>query len=121
MKRFYFKGEFILKESTHSIRDRPWSEKDKRIIILLIAISLIIFGFVVDTPRNILKGIYHIIIHPDSLITDYLVIGSIGAAFVNSGLLTLFFIYLLWKHHVLFNGATFAVLFLIAGFSFYCD
>lgn len=81
-----------MKESTHSIRDRPWSEKDKRIIILLIAISLIIFGFVVDTPRNILKGIYHIIIHPDSLITDYLVIGSIGAAFVNSSLLTLFFI-----------------------------
>lgn len=118
MKRFHFKGEFILKESTHSIRDRPWSEKDKRIIILLIAISLIIFDFVVDTPINILKGIYHIIIHPDSLITDYLVIGGIGAAFVNSGLLTLFFLYLLWKHHVLFNGATFAVLFLIAGFSF---
>ncbi|MDO4927265.1 MAG: DUF1576 domain-containing protein, partial [Turicibacter sp.] len=37
---------------------------------------------------------------------------------MNNYLKQSLFIYLLWKHHVLFNSATFAALFLIAGFSF---
>jgi len=107
-----------MKESNVTNKERPWSEKQKLCILLLVAGSFIGLSILTDHPVNIIRGLYQIIIHPDSLITDYLVIGGIGAAFLNSGLLTLFFIYLLYRHHVPFNGATFAALFLIAGFSF---
>lgn len=107
-----------MEESKITSKERPWSEKQNISIMLLIAFSFIGFSFFTDHPVNIIQGLYQIIIHPDSLITDYLVIGGIGAAFLNSGLLTIFFIYLLYQHQVPFNGATFAALFLIAGFSF---
>ena len=107
-----------MKESNVTNKERPWSEKQKLCILLLVAGSFIGLSILTDHPVNIIRGLYQIIIHPDSLITDYLVIGGIGAAFLNSGLLTLFFIYLLYQHQVPFNGATFAALFLIAGFSF---
>ncbi|MFR7897831.1 DUF1576 domain-containing protein [Turicibacter sanguinis] len=95
-----------------------WKESDKMWVMIFIALSLIGFGFITSSFKDILNGLYEIIIHPDALITDYIVIGGIGGAFVNSGILTLIIIFLLWKNKIHFNGATFASLFLIAGFSF---
>ena len=40
-------------------------------------------------PSEILSGLRSIIREPDFLITDYFVIGGIGAAFLNAGLITL--------------------------------
>lgn len=100
------------------VHSRLWTEKDKKWIMILFALSLIGYGFLTASPQEIINGLYHIIIHPDSLITDYIVIGGIGGAFVNSGLLTLMMIYLLHKNDIHFNGTTYAALFLIAGFSF---
>lgn len=99
-------------------RIKNWSNSDKMRIMILISLSLIGFGFITSSFKEIITGLYEIIIHPDSLITDYIVIGGIGGAFVNSGLLTLLIIVLLWKNKIHFNGATFAALFLIIGFSF---
>ena len=95
-----------------------WKESDKMWVMIFIALSLIGVGFITSSFKDILNGLYEIIIHPDALITDYIVIGGIGGAFVNSGILTLIIIFLLWKNKIHFNGATFASLFLIAGFSF---
>lgn len=100
------------------IHSRLWTEKDKKWVMILFALSLIGYGFLSSSILDIIKGLRQIIIHPDSLITDYIVIGGIGGAFVNSGLLTLMMIYLLHKHGIHFNGTTYAALFLIAGFSF---
>ncbi|MCG8539081.1 MAG: DUF1576 domain-containing protein [Clostridia bacterium] len=91
----------------------------KFVIIALYVFSLILFGFLMDTPQEIFKGIYNILIEKDILITDYIGIGGMGAAFVNSGVLTLMFIYILYKLKINFNGATIASLFLIAGFALF--
>ncbi|WP_432666962.1 DUF1576 domain-containing protein [Wukongibacter baidiensis] len=88
-------------------------------IVTLFALSLVIFGFLVDTPKEIFQGVYTILKEPDTLITDYIGLGGMGAAFVNSGLLTLIFIYILYRLRINFNGATIASLFLIAGFAFF--
>ncbi|WDV46863.1 DUF1576 domain-containing protein [Clostridiaceae bacterium M8S5] len=80
---------------------------------------MILFGFFVDNPKTIINGMYRIILEPGTLITDYIGIGGIGAAFVNSGLLTLIFVMLLCRLRINFNGATFAALFLISGFSLF--
>ncbi|TCO68860.1 DUF1576 domain-containing protein [Marinisporobacter balticus] len=91
----------------------------KVIMLVVFGFSLVIFGFLVDTPKVIIQGLYTILTEPDTLITDYIGVGGIGAAFVNSGILTLIFIYILCKLKINFNGVTIAALFLIAGFSFF--
>jgi len=66
-------------------------EKPYRVHVLLFII-MIAQGFIFDTPRNILDGTWDIFISTDLLITDYIAVGGIGAAFVNvalSGLLAI--------------------------------
>lgn len=46
-------------------------------------------GLIVQPIREIVPGIIRIIVEPDFLITDYFVVGGIGAALINAGLLTL--------------------------------
>lgn len=99
--------------------DKKRENNTRFIIITMFALSLVIFGFLVDTPKTIFEGIYNILTQPDTLITDYIGVGGMGAAFVNSGLLTLIFIYMLYRLKINFNGATIASLFLIAGFALF--
>lgn len=106
-----------LKKGTNT--ENNIENKTKILIITIYAVSLVLFGFLVDTPGEIFKGLFRILIEPDILITDYIGIGGMGAAFVNSGLLTLAFIFLLYKLKINFNGAAFASLFLIAGFALF--
>jgi hypothetical protein len=80
---------------------------------------LIIFGFIMDTPKAIGEGIINIILQSDILITDYLVVGGIGAAFVNAGLVGLLSIVLLIIVGIKPNGSTIMALWLMAGFSFF--
>lgn len=88
-------------------------------IITFYAFSLVLFGFLIDSPKEVFEGIYNILTQRDTLLTDYIGVGGMGAAFVNSGTLTLIFIYILYKLKITFNGLSIASLFLIAGFAFF--
>lgn len=90
----------------------------KRLCIGLAA-SLLIAGFVIDTPENIFRGLYAFLTCPDTLITDYFVIGSIGAALVNAGLVTAISIALTLLIKTPYTGSTIAMMFLMAGFSLF--
>lgn len=79
----------------------------------------IIFGFIIDGPTNVFNGLKEIIFSPDILITDYIAVGGIGAAFVNSGLVTLLSISILIKIGIKPNGSTLMSLWLMAGFSLF--
>lgn len=83
------------------------------------ALSLIVAGFALDTPLGILKGLLIYIVSPDVLVTDYFVIGSIGAALVNAGLVTLISIAFTRIVKTPYNGATLAMIFLMAGFALF--
>lgn len=89
------------------------------IFITIYAISFFLFGLLVDTPKQIIDGLYSIITERDVLVTDYFQIAGIGAAFVNSGVLTLVFIFILYKLKINFKGVTIATLFLISGFALF--
>ncbi len=52
------------------IHSRLWTEKDKKWVMILFALSLIGYGFLSSSTLDIIKGLRQIIIHPDSLITD---------------------------------------------------
>lgn len=95
------------------------SKKTKYIIIGLYPLSLIIFGLFMDPINNIIIGIKQIIIEPDLLITDYIGVGGLGAAFVNSGLITLIFLFILYRLDIELYGTAIAALFTITGFGFF--
>ena len=95
------------------------TKKTRYIILTAFAFSLILFGLVMDSPKNILPGIQRIIVEPDILITDYISVGGIGAAFVNSGLTTLAFLIILYRLRLELYGTAITALFLISGFSFF--
>ena len=86
---------------------------------ILIFSIFVIFGLIVDGPINVFNGLKEIIFSPDILITDYVAIGGIGAAFVNAGLVTLLSIALLIIIGIKPNGSTLMSLWLMAGFSFF--
>lgn len=86
---------------------------------ILIFSIFIVFGLIVDGPINVFNGLKAIIFSPDILITDYVEVGGIGAAFVNAGLVTLLSIALLIIIGIKPNGSTLMSLWLMAGFSFF--
>lgn len=98
---------------------RELSDNRKLLILVIYACSLIIFGFLVNTPAEILQGLPKILISPDTLISDYIGIGGMGAAFINSGLLTLIVTFIYHRLKLSINGVSVACLFTVAGFAFF--
>lgn len=88
-------------------------------VCIFIFTSLIIFGFLMSSPKEIFNGILEIILNSDILITDYVELGGIGAAFVNAGLLSLICIFILIYVGIKPNGSTLMALWLMAGFAFF--
>lgn len=72
-----------------------------------------------DSPSNIITGIYKNIVVSSALITDYIEVGGIGATFVNSGLLTLISIIMLYLLKININGVSIAGIFLLQGFGLF--
>ena len=94
-------------------------DRGKSAFLLLIGLLLILFGITRDSLPEIYEGLRKIIVEPDYLITDYMEVGGMGAAFVNSGLLTLAFTAILIRMKVRLRGISFATVFIIAGFAFF--
>ncbi|MGL6109469.1 MAG: DUF1576 domain-containing protein, partial [Rubrivivax sp.] len=54
-------------------------------IVAVFALAFIAFGLAVDSPQRVGHGLIAILSSRDTLITDYIGLGGIGAAFVNAG------------------------------------
>ena len=80
---------------------------------------LVLFGLCQDPPAGILRGMGVILTTEDVLITDYIAIAGMGAAFVNAGLVTLISVLLIKLVKDPVNGATLVTLGLMAGFSLF--
>ena len=78
-----------------------------------------LFAFVFDTPVDIARGIWRLILHPDALITDYSAVGGFGATFFNAGLIMALSTAILKLSRVMFCGPTIACVFLMSGFSMF--
>jgi hypothetical protein len=91
----------------------------KYLLVTLFSLAQIIFGLTQNSILEIFDGLYKIIISPGGLISDYIGLSNMGAAFVNSGIVTLLFVLLLYKMRQKLNGVYIAALFTIAGFSLF--
>lgn len=86
---------------------------------LLFSIGLLILGFLLDDPRNILPGLHTILTSQDVLITDYIALAGPGSAFVNSALVTLSTLLLKWLVNEPTNGTDILDLGLMSGFALF--
>ncbi|MBQ4370518.1 MAG: DUF1576 domain-containing protein [Oscillospiraceae bacterium] len=87
--------------------------------LMAFCLLLIVFGFCISSPSDIFRGIAKIYASNDMLITDYMEIACPGAAFVNSGTVTLLGIILLRLLKTPCEGYTVSVVALMAGFSLF--
>ncbi|MEN1759204.1 DUF1576 domain-containing protein [Anoxynatronum sibiricum] len=88
-------------------------------IVTAIACILLLSSIFFNTPSEILTGMTHIVVAPSILVTDYLVVGNIGAAFFNSGLLMLAAIAIAHRNEINMNGPVMAAVFTVAGFALF--
>jgi hypothetical protein len=101
-------------------RDIPSvSNQMKYGIFTIYSLLFVVFGFAFDTPKEIFKGLYQIVIEPDVLITDYIEIGGVGAAFVNAGIIMLFTIAIIYLLRIELNGVSIAAIYLMGGFALF--
>lgn len=97
----------------------PLSRRTKFQILALVPIYFIVAGLFLQPFDEICRGIITIIREPDFLITDYIAIGGIGAAFINAGVLTLLSIAIVYFLGMEMSGHTITSSFLMFGFSLF--
>ena len=83
------------------------------------ALSFVGFGFLADTPAHIAEGLRRIMVEPAILITDYVAIGGVGAAFINAGVLMLLSVMLLYFLKINISGIYVASTFLMGSFGLF--
>ena len=88
-------------------------------VIFLYTISFIVIGVFLQTPGELLMGLKQIFTSTGILISDYMVIGGVGAALVNGGLVGLIGFALLKINKVPMVGASIAAIFTMVGFAFF--
>ena len=98
---------------------KPQPRERQFLLLALVPAYFILVGFCMQPPGEILQGIITIIREPDFLITDYFIIGGVGAAFVNAGILTLVSIGIVYGLGMEFDGHTITSACLMFGFSLF--
>lgn len=87
-----------------------------RNLIISFAVLLTAAAFLCDSPADILLGMEKILTARSVLITDYFVVGGMGAAFLNAALVLAVGIVLVLANKIPFSGPTMAALFMNAGY-----
>ena len=94
-------------------------EKTKYIIISMYAIIILLTSFLFNTPYEILEGMKDIILSPSTLVSDYFVVGNLGAAIFNSSLIMIITIVLAIFNKIKLKGPIIAAIFMLGGFALF--
>jgi hypothetical protein len=97
----------------------PCSNHRVLLIVALFPLAFIAAALAIDTPHDIYRGLLAILGSRDTLVTDYIGLGGIGAAFMNAGLLTLIAIGVYYRSGATIGGASVACLLLVLGFGLF--
>ena len=88
-------------------------------VVAAYAAAFVVFGFIVQPPADVLRGLGAILTTRDALLTDYFGVGGIGGGCVSTGLLTLAAALVYWRARAKMTGAAVAALFLVLGFGLF--
>ena len=89
------------------------------LILAAFPLAFVVFGLLFDGLPAVWRGLLAIVSSRDTLITDYIGVGGMGAAFVNAGLLTLIVIAIYRQVDAVIGGAAVACIFLVLGFALF--
>ncbi|MGN0159321.1 MAG: DUF1576 domain-containing protein [Brotaphodocola sp.] len=95
------------------------SREQKFLLLSLMPIYFIATAFIFYSPGDLIRGLVEIIYEPDFLITDYFVIGGVGASFLNAGILSLISIVIVYCLDMDVDGHTITSACLMFGFSLF--
>lgn len=95
------------------------SERGKYTIIMMYAIIIFLSSFFFNSPSEIIIGMKKIILAPGVLLTDYIELANLGAAFFNGGLLMIIAMVMMKLNKVHMSGPVVASVFITAGFGFF--
>mgnify|MGYP000929719064 FL=1 len=88
-------------------------------LFYLLSAILMLVSFLFNSPTEIFTGLITIIKSPCTLITDYMYLANIGAAFFNAGLICLLSTLLSYSFKVVISGPGVAAIFTMTGFAFF--
>jgi hypothetical protein len=89
------------------------------LIVAAVAGAFVAFGLIASPLPEIASGLVRILLARDTLITDYIGVGGMGAAFVNAGLLTLVAAWIYRVSGAKIGGGAIACLMLVLGFGLF--
>lgn len=100
--------------------EKELGKQHKRRILLVFPTAFLIFGLIMSLfdRQSLFMGIRAIVLSPTTLLTDFLEVGGLGAAFINAAIIGYFNIYLLKRYEMRVNGLLIAALLTVMGFSF---
>lgn len=98
---------------------RKYARNHRFILLSGIPVYFIIVGLFMQPLNELIPGLYRILKEPDFLITDYFVVGGVGAALINAGVLTLICIYIIYRQGMEMDGHTITSSCLMFGFSLF--
>ena len=106
-------------ETSHPGEVKQATDRVVLLVVAAYAAAFVLFGFLVSTPAEIGQGLLKILTSRDTLLTDYIGLGGMGAAFVNAGLLTLCACFVYYKSGAKVGGPAVAALLLVLGFALF--
>lgn len=101
------------------IRSDVLPRKTQYILLSFMPLYFIVTGLFIQPLETIIPGIWTLMIEPDFLITDYFVVGGIGSAFINAGLLTLMCFWVAYFLGLEMEGHTITSAYLMFGFALF--
>lgn len=98
---------------------KPLSRNVQFLLLTLSPAYFLLWGLFLQPFPEMIKGLLTIFVEPDFLITDYVVVGGVGAALVNASLITIMCILIVYFLDMNIDGNTIAALSLMMGFSLF--
>lgn len=108
-----------MKHLEHFHELKSLTRKQKFFLLSLLPVYFMVIGLFLQPIQEIGPGIVHLIKEPDFLITDYFVVGGVGAALINAGALTLMSIGIIYFMGMDMDGHTITSSCLMFGFSLF--
>lgn len=104
-------------------QEKELHKEQKLLILLMFPLSFLLFGIGVSIFQSdhttLTNGMLKIFTSPTILLTDFLLIGGVGASFVNAAIVGFINLYLLKHFKLRINGLLIAAFMTVMGFSFF--
>ena len=108
-----------MKHLEHFHELKSLTRKQKFFLLSLLPVYFMVIGLFLQPIQEIGPGIVRLIKEPDFLITDYFVVGGVGAALINAGALTLMSIGIIYFMGMDMDGHPITSSCLMFGFSLF--